>query len=322
MAHQSDTTSYTTVSDSHSTEFGNPNREEVGVNAATSSHARRPKETVSRNSSAIALDKPSKEGSRVSVPLTTIIPDDGACRETAVVLRENVSGLPEEGPKNDKPVSKVRGEKVSVTQAVDANPRADTVNLEEFSDNELLASVIPSIAKRVMTRREKKTVVQKSPTKEVDETTSPKQTVTESARKRKGHGPAKPWSKEVPKKLKTKVVVVESDSDVPCDVTTSLSRKKPTSSKLAASVPEGKHVPDIVMTSEEASKASNQPDKAAVIAVLRETCKELESRKLALEKLIFQLETSAEDTNEAARQSSEDEEEASSEEEADDEAEE
>jgi hypothetical protein len=433
-----------------------------------------------------------------------------------------------------------------------------------------LASVIPSIAKRVRTRRGKKTVLQRSPSKEVDETTSPKQTVTESARKRKGHGPAKSWSKEVPKKLKTKAVVVESDSDAPCDVTTSLSRKKPTSSKLAASVPEvlidnvsfhfaysvnrwkyvyhkrlalerelaqnafeckeivdlireaglmrtvtqlpkcyetlvkefivnlseecadgksrefrkvyvrgkcvtfspsvinlylgradeeqpelevtdnricqvitakqvrkwplkgklvasqlsvkyamlhkvgaanwvptnhkstvsvmlgkfiyaigtkakvdygtyifdqtmkhagsfsvkgpiafpslicgivlnqfphiltdndfvkrresplafsyklfqGKHVPDIVMTSEEASKAGHQPDKAAVIAVLRETCKELEARKHALEKLIFQLETSAEDTDEAAGQSSEDEEEARSEEEVDDEAEE
>jgi hypothetical protein len=132
----------------------------------------------------------------------------------------------------------VRGEKVSVPQDVEANPRADTVNLEEFSDNELLASVIPSIAKRVRTRRGKKTVMQRSPSKEVDETTSPKHTVTESARKRKGHGPAKSWSKEVPKKLKTKAVVVESDSDAPCDVTTSLSRKKPTSSKLAASVPE------------------------------------------------------------------------------------
>ncbi|XP_050885319.1 uncharacterized protein LOC127089542 [Lathyrus oleraceus] len=260
MAHQSDTTSFTTVSYSHSTESGKPNREEVSVNAATLPYARRPKETVSRISSAIALDNPSKEGSRyvhnaiasmvtkilsgdrnvpgVSVPLNTIVPDDVACRETAVVLRENVSGLPEEGPKNDKHVSKVRGEKVSVPQDVETNPRADTVNLDEFSDNELLASVIPSIAKRVRTRRGKKTVMQRSPSKEVDETTPHKQTGTESARKRKGHGPAKSWSKEVPKKLKTKIVVVESESDVPCDVTTSMSRKKSSSSKLAASVPE------------------------------------------------------------------------------------
>ncbi|XP_050914731.1 uncharacterized protein LOC127129621 [Lathyrus oleraceus] len=221
MAHQSDTTSYTTVSDSHSTEFSNPNREEVSANAGTSSHARRPKETVSRISSAIALDNPSKEGSRyvhnaiasivtkilsgdqnvpgVSVPLNTIVPDDGACRETAVVLRENIAGLPKEDPKNDKPVSQPRGSGLG---------------------------------------EGKKTVMQRSPAKEVDETTPHRQPGTESARKRKGYGPAKSWSKEMPKKLKTKAVVVESESDVPCDVTTSMSRKKPSSSKLAASVPE------------------------------------------------------------------------------------
>ena len=48
----------------------------------------------------------------------------------------------------------------------------------------------------------------------------------------------------------------------------------------------GKHVPDIVVTSGETSKTSNQPDKADVIAVLKETCKELEARKHALEKLL------------------------------------
>jgi hypothetical protein len=84
----------------------------------------------------------------------------------------------------------------------------------------------------------------------------------------------------------------------------------------------GKHVPDIVMTSGETSNVGNQPDKAAVIAVLRETCKELEVRKLALEKLIFQLEMSAEDTDGAARQSSEGEEEASSDDGTNDEADE
>jgi hypothetical protein len=81
------------------------------------------------------------------------------------------------------------------------------VNLEEFSDNELLTSVVPSIAKRVRTRREK-TVVQRSPTREVDVATSPNPKVTESSLKRKGHGPTKSWSKEVPKKMKTKYVVV------------------------------------------------------------------------------------------------------------------
>ncbi|XP_050884906.1 uncharacterized protein LOC127088034 [Lathyrus oleraceus] len=52
----------------------------------------------------------------------------------------------------------------------------------------------------------------------------------------------------------------------------------------------GTHVPDIVMTSGETSRVSNQPGKAAVIAMLKETCRELEARKLNLEKLISSLE--------------------------------
>ena len=56
--------------------------------------------------------------------------------------------------------------------------------------------------------------------------------------------------------------------------------------------------------------------------MLRETCKELEVRKLALEKLILQLEMSAEDTDGAARQSSEGEEEARSDDDTNDEADE
>ncbi|XP_050919487.1 uncharacterized protein LOC127137034 [Lathyrus oleraceus] len=455
------------MSDSLSTESYHHTQEDPVVDATTSSHARRPKETVTGFSSEIALDEHTREGSRyvhnsiativtqilsgnrnvpgVSVPLNTIIPDIAACQDKAVVLRKNVTDNVEqpdahEGSKIDKPSGKVRGEKANVTQGVEDNPRAETINVEELSDNELLASVVPSIAKRVRTRRGKKPVMQRSPAKEVDETTPHRQPGTESARKRKGYGPAKSWSKEVPKKLKTKAVVVESESDVPCDVTTSMSRKKPSSSKLAASVPDvpidnvsfhfpssvnrwkyvyhkrlalerelaqntldckeivdlikeaglmrtvsqlpkcyetlvkefivnlseecadgkstefrkvyvrGKcvtfspsvinqylgradeeqpelevtdntHVPDIVLTSGETSKAGNQPDKADVIAVLKETCKELEARKHALEKLILQLETAAEDTDGPDRQSSEEEEEASCEEEADDEAE-
>ncbi|XP_050902478.1 uncharacterized protein LOC127114129 [Lathyrus oleraceus] len=52
----------------------------------------------------------------------------------------------------------------------------------------------------------------------------------------------------------------------------------------------GTHVPDIVMTSGETSRVSNQPRKAAVIAMLKETCRELEATKLNLEKLISSLE--------------------------------
>ena len=80
------------------------------------------------------------------------------------------------------------------------------------------------------------------------------------------------------------------------------------------------------MTTGETSSVGNQPDKAAVIAILRETCKELEARKLTLEKLIIKLEMSddgvlgeaAEATEGAARQSAEGEEEASSDDGTDD----
>ena len=104
MADQSDSTSYMTLSDSPSTESCNPNREDSSANAETSSHAKRPKETVSGFSSAIALEEPTRESSRyvhnaiasivtkilsgdqnvpgVSVPLNTIIPDRVACQET------------------------------------------------------------------------------------------------------------------------------------------------------------------------------------------------------------------------------------------------
>ncbi|XP_058783835.1 uncharacterized protein LOC131658569 [Vicia villosa] len=48
---------------------------------------------------------------------------------------------------------------------------------------------------------------------------------------------------------------------------------------------QGTHVPDIVMTSAGTSKERTPAGKAAVIAMLKETCKELETRKLTLENL-------------------------------------
>ncbi|XP_058787649.1 uncharacterized protein LOC131661996 [Vicia villosa] len=53
---------------------------------------------------------------------------------------------------------------------------------------------------------------------------------------------------------------------------------------------QGTHVPNIVTTSARTSKDSTPTGKATVIAMLRETCKELESKKLTLEKLISSLE--------------------------------
>ena len=53
---------------------------------------------------------------------------------------------------------------------------------------------------------------------------------------------------------------------------------------------QGKHVPDIVMTSAETSNVKANTQKADVIAVLKETCRELEARKQTLEELISTLE--------------------------------
>ncbi|XP_058754630.1 uncharacterized protein LOC131627790 [Vicia villosa] len=50
------------------------------------------------------------------------------------------------------------------------------------------------------------------------------------------------------------------------------------------------HVPDIVMTSAETSTSRASASKAEVIAMLKETCKELEARKISLEKMISTLE--------------------------------
>ncbi|XP_050890026.1 uncharacterized protein LOC127095365 [Lathyrus oleraceus] len=229
------------MSDSSSSESCNPNREDPVADSANTSHARRPKETVSGFSSAIALDEQTREGSRyVQNAIATMVTGI-----MSVSLGKNVSDDAEQtdahkGSNIDKPLDNVGGEEVRVTHDVsdNLNCEAETVDLEEFSDNELLSSVVPSIAKRIRTRREKKIVAQRSPRKNIDVPTSPNPKVAESSLKRKGHGPTKSWSKGVPKKMKTKSVVVESDSDVPCDVTATLSKKKPTTSKLAASVPE------------------------------------------------------------------------------------
>jgi hypothetical protein len=53
---------------------------------------------------------------------------------------------------------------------------------------------------------------------------------------------------------------------------------------------QGKHVPDIVMTSAETSNVKTTSQKANVIAVLKETCRELEARKQTIEELISTLE--------------------------------
>ncbi|XP_050885988.1 uncharacterized protein LOC127091400 [Lathyrus oleraceus] len=139
----------------------------------------------------------------VSIPLNTIEPDSVAYQENIESLGKNISDDVEQTDPHkesnvDKPLDNVAGEEVHVTHDVSNNPNCEaaTVDLEEFSDNELLSSVVPSIAKRVRTRREKKTVAQRSPKKKIDVPTSSNTKVAvESSLKRKVHGPTKSWSK-------------------------------------------------------------------------------------------------------------------------------
>ncbi|XP_050877552.1 uncharacterized protein LOC127081322 [Lathyrus oleraceus] len=270
MSQQSNSSSSKNMPGSSSAEPSNPNREDPVADSANTPHARRPKETVSGFSSAIALEERTKEGSRyvhnaiatmvtgilsgnykvlgVSIPLNTIEPDNVTYQENTESLGKNISDDVEQTDAHkesnvDKPLDNMVGEEVHVTHDVSDNPNceAEIVDLEEFSDNELLSSVLPSITKRVRTRREKKTVAQRFPRKKIDVPTFSKTTVAvESSLKRKVHGPTKSWSKGVPKKKKTKHVVVESDSDVPCNKRLALERE------LAQNVLDCKDIMDLI----------------------------------------------------------------------------
>ncbi|XP_058779196.1 uncharacterized protein LOC131653134 [Vicia villosa] len=100
------------------------------------------------------------------------------------------------------------------------------INLDDLSDDDLVASINPSIARRLMRRKGKQVVAEDSQkTRVVAKPTSVR--------------PKKPWSKVVPKKRKARIIAEnESDSDVVVDVNDIHPKKKASTSKLAASVPE------------------------------------------------------------------------------------
>ncbi|XP_058749537.1 uncharacterized protein LOC131622521 [Vicia villosa] len=147
-------------------------------------------------------------------------------------------------------------EVVDVTQDVTYNTEdghnvdsgKNVVDLDNYSDNELITNVNPSIAKRLMTRKGKKVIDQSPPKRKVPKSTSTgpirskvvSKSTSTGPRKSKvvpkstSVGPTKSWSKVVPKKRKARVIE-ESDSDVEVDVQ-DIPLKKPTTSKLAASV--------------------------------------------------------------------------------------
>ncbi|XP_058765663.1 uncharacterized protein LOC131639174 [Vicia villosa] len=198
--------------------------ENLRVKKPRSPHARRPKEAVrgktSNPSPSSDLENLTKEGSQythqaiaqivtrildeqrqvlgISVPLQTVTDEEKNVE--AVDVAKDVTDTREDAPNGDS------GKNV--------------VDLDEFSDNDLVASVNPSIVKRLMTRKGKK-VVDQNPSK----------------RRNVPVGPSKSWSKVIPKKRKAQVMD-DSDSDVEVDVQDIPLKKKPTSSKLAAKVPD------------------------------------------------------------------------------------
>ncbi|XP_058758493.1 uncharacterized protein LOC131631746 [Vicia villosa] len=100
------------------------------------------------------------------------------------------------------------------------------INLDDLSDDDLVASINPSIARRLMRREGKQDVAEVSLKKK-------------AGAKSVSVGPKKVWSKVVPKKRKARSISEnESDSDVAVDVNDIHPKKKVSTSKLAASVPE------------------------------------------------------------------------------------
>ncbi|XP_058774758.1 uncharacterized protein LOC131649028 [Vicia villosa] len=101
------------------------------------------------------------------------------------------------------------------------------INLDDLSDDDLVSSTNPSIARRLMRRKGKETVVEDSQRKR-------------AVAKSFSVGPKKLWSKVVPKKRKARSSSEnESDSDVDANVNDIHPKKKVSTSKLAAMYSDG-----------------------------------------------------------------------------------
>ncbi|XP_058725601.1 uncharacterized protein LOC131596882 [Vicia villosa] len=145
-------------------------------------------------------------------------------------------------------VNDIENSRANDSPRADAGTRINIVDVDEYSDNDLVATVNPSIAERLMTRRKGKAVSQKSPLKKADVKSPSKDPVkkkstsvglikSRAVAKSVGIGPSKSWSKVVLKKRKGRAIE-ESESDVEVNVHYIPLKKKLTTSKPAASIPE------------------------------------------------------------------------------------
>ncbi|XP_058783847.1 uncharacterized protein LOC131658585 [Vicia villosa] len=198
----------------------------------------------------------------ISVPLNSIIPDppkdfgvnqDGSTLKETEDVSEDDDNVPDHVPDNvpdkvnntdaegcDGDVGNVGGGTgASGTSVIEC-----VVEVDNMSDDERITSVSPSIATRLVTRRKGKGVMHSYPKKKiVVNSLVKKKNMVGSPVKRKAVpksttcGPTKPWSKVMPKKRKV-VFLNETDYDVPSNVPDIPRMKKPSFSKLAASVPD------------------------------------------------------------------------------------
>ncbi|XP_058766830.1 uncharacterized protein LOC131640456 [Vicia villosa] len=143
-------------------------------------------------------------------------------------------------------VNVIRNSEADDSPRADARTGTNVMDLDEYSNNDLVATVNPNVAKRLMNRRKGKAVIQNSPIKKADVKNPSKDSVKKKSTfvgpikrrvvaKSVGVGPSKSWNKVVPKKRKERAIE-ESESDVEVNVHDTPLKKKPTTSKLAATV--------------------------------------------------------------------------------------
>ncbi|XP_058721754.1 uncharacterized protein LOC131593309 [Vicia villosa] len=196
----------------------------------------------------------------ISVPLQTMIPDPpkSKCNDKDAPTAGSDIHIPEE---DDNEEVQNDAENTNVTEDVndiknsgaDDSPRADVgtgtnvLDVDEYFDSDLVAIVNPSVAD-VKSPSKDKVVIQQSPMKKADVKSPSKDSIKKKSTsagpiksrvvaKSVGIGPSKSWSKVVPKKRKARVVE-ESESGFEENIYDIPLKKKPTTSKLAASVPE------------------------------------------------------------------------------------
>ncbi|XP_058732942.1 uncharacterized protein LOC131604527 [Vicia villosa] len=224
--------------------------DEVKATKPKTTHAKRPKEGIhnkgTKSSISATMEELTKEGSKYV--------DSAITRIVTRILKEN-----HQVPGISIPLQTIMVDPLNNTKDVNdidnnehpkANTETDTnvVDLDEYSDDELLTSLNPSVANRLMTRRKGEAAVQCSPKRSTQVNNPAKDTIrkkstsagpvkSKAVTKSKGVGLSKSWSRAIPIKRKEREIV-EPESDVEVNVPDIPSRKKHTTSKLAASIPE------------------------------------------------------------------------------------